>query len=98
MNSKHDKLVNYTMIENDKSCREKRKGEVRGEEGRDGEEEKGGEKEGKEEERRRREVWKEKGRWGCGKGRKQGGVEAKGRRIREQDKSKIVSSCNKQKK
>ena len=83
MNSKHDKLVNYTMIENDKSCREKRKGEVRGEEGRDGEEEKGGEKEGKEEERRRREVWKEKGRWGCGKGRKQGGVEAKGRRIRE---------------
>ena len=33
MNSKHDKLVNYTMIENDKSCREKRKGEVRGEEG-----------------------------------------------------------------
>ena len=34
----------------------------------------------------------------CARGRKQGGVEAKGGRIREQDKSKIASRCNKQKK
>lgn len=100
MNDKHGKLVDYVMIENDKSCREKRKGEVRGEEEREGEEEKGGE-EGRKGRRRRGGEGRSGGRRGVGGVGREENREAwkqKEERIREQDKRKIVSRCNKQKK